>query len=109
MSARRDRPGTPDAGVPLVRALLADAAAAGCAARVVSATARDWASATFVGARHHIVIAVTGEGADGWTRHLPEADLPLWQHIVADLTIDAVTTVGEERHVTIAALTLVAA
>ena len=109
MSARRDGSDTPDACVPLVRALLADAAAAGCVARAVSETARDWASATFVGARHHIVIAVTGEGADDWARNLSEADLPLWRHIVADLTIDTVATVGEERHVTIAALTLVAA
>jgi len=109
MSARREPVDTPDANVPLVRALLVDAAAAGCAARVVSAAARDWASATFVGARHRIVIAVTGEGADGWIDGLPEAELPLWRHIVADLTVDAVVVTDDGRHVTIAALTLVAA
>jgi hypothetical protein len=106
MRARQDRP---DAGAPLMQALLADAAAAGCAARELSATAHDWASATFIGAQHRIVVAVAGEGAAGWIGGLPEAELRLWRHIVADLTIDAVAVADGEHVVTIGALTLVAA
>jgi len=105
----RARGEVPDAGAPLMRALLADAAAAGCIARAVSASARDWASATFVGAQHRIVLAVAGTGADDWVRQLPEADLPVWRHVVADLTVDAVAMEEGERRVTIAALVLVAA
>jgi hypothetical protein len=105
MTARRERA---DAGVLLVRALIADAAAAGCTAREVSATAHDWASATFVGMRHRIVLAVTGD-ADRWARALPEAEFRMWRHIVADLVVEAMESAGEERQVTIAALTLLAA
>ncbi len=105
MTARRERA---DAGVLLVRALIADAAAAGCTARELSASAHDWASATFVGMQHHVVMAVTGD-AERWAQTLPEVEFRMWRHIVADLVVEAIEEMGGERQVTIAALTLLAA
>lgn len=106
MSARRE---APDATVPLVRALLADAAAAGCVARELSVEARDWASATFVGTQAWVVLALAGAGVDDWLARLPEAELPLWRHMVADIVVDADAMVAGERQVELAVLTLVAA
>ncbi len=106
MRARRD---VPDATAPLIAALLADAAAAGCTARVLSVDTRDWASATFVGIQARVVLALAGKGGDDWLARLPEAELTLWRHVVADIAIDADAMVAGERRVTLAVLALVAA
>jgi hypothetical protein len=52
-----------------------------------------WASATFLGARHSVTLAVRGEDAltqaDMVRESLPEADFTLAGHIVADLSVDS--------------------
>lgn len=97
----------PDAGVRLERALLAHAAAAGCGATIADATWVRWASATFTGARHTLWLeAGTGTAFDRWLVDLPEADLAVRDHLVADLAVTAVTRADGEARVTIEALTL---
>ncbi|WP_374944872.1 hypothetical protein [Sphingomonas sp.] len=93
------------AGTKLARALLATAAAAGCAVRIVSATERSWASATFVGARHALSVeGVDSAALDGWLSALHDADLVLPGHMVADVSVERCD--GGAR---VTALTLVAA
>lgn len=79
-----------DVAVRLERTLVASAAAAGVALSVVEALATEWASATFVGARHHLRLALSGGAAVAdWLDALPEADLPMPGHLVADLIVTA--------------------
>jgi hypothetical protein len=78
-----------DAAVLLVRALRISARAAGAAMIVCATDERSWASATFAGVRHHIDLQVEPDAAtDDWLARLPEIDLPLRGHLVADLTLD---------------------
>lgn len=82
MSARND------AATLLERALLTSAGSNGVTLQVRSATMKRWASATFVGARH--VLAIEGDWRDAvsaWLRDLPEIDLPIRGHLVADLAV----------------------
>ncbi|MDB5668966.1 MAG: hypothetical protein JWL74_1916 [Alphaproteobacteria bacterium] len=55
-----------------------------------------WASVTFTGARHRLRLTLEGEGAVGaaadFLAALPELDLPIPGHIVADIAL-----VAEER------------
>lgn len=94
------------ASARLARALVQAAAAAGATAEVVSSTTRDWASATFVGARHRLVLAVLPSvSLDGWLAGLPTADVQLPGHLLAELVV-APEQASDARHVTIDALTL---
>ena len=56
----------------------------------------DWASVTFTGARHRLRVTLDGEGAVGaaadFLERLPDLDLPIPGHIVADIAL-----VAEER------------
>jgi hypothetical protein len=56
----------------------------------------DWASVTFTGARHRLRVTLEGEGAVGaaadFLERLPDLDLPMPGHIVADIAL-----VAEER------------
>jgi hypothetical protein len=56
----------------------------------------DWASVTFTGARHRLRVTLEGDGAVGaaadFLEQLPDLDLPLPGHIVADIAL-----VAEER------------
>lgn len=90
-----------DATTLLARALVADAARYGLALVVRDWRAHPWASATFVGARHVATLAVTGDAA-AWLARLPEADVPLRGHLVADLVVRA----GADGPVMLEALTL---
>lgn len=93
------------AGTKLTRALVASAAATGCAVRLVSACERPWASATFTGARHAIVLEAAASAAwNAWLAALPETEFALPGHVVADLAVERIA--GEAR---VAALTLVEA
>lgn len=66
-----------------------------------------WASVTFTGARHRMVIAVDDTPAtETWLAALPELDLPLRGHLVADLRVDAVEQDGSALHATIEILTV---
>ena len=65
----------------------------------------DWASVTFTGARHRLRAVLEGPGAVGtaadFLEAMPELDLPIPGHIVADIAL-----VGEERREGYAALEL---
>jgi len=79
----------PNAAVLLERAILAHAARCGLAARVSEARSTPWASATFAGARHRLVLEVGGNARE-WIDGLSEADLPIRLHLVADLAVSRV-------------------
>ncbi len=61
---------------------------------VVSKT-RDWASATFVGMQHDLSFACTADAA--LVDALPDVDLPMDGHFVADLRIGSVICGGSTR------------
>lgn len=96
-----------DAGTLLMRALRHAAAAAGCGIAIESLAARPWSSATFTGTRHHVVLtAAPSPALDAWIERLPEAELTMRGHLVADLVVDADVEEGGVRRLTIAVLTL---
>ena len=91
----------PDAATLLERALVAHALAAGCAVEVTAIDSARWASATFVGARHLVALTVTSAPAlYDWLSGLPEADLVLRGHLVADLVVEHI--LREDQMVTLA-------
>lgn len=102
------RPQRRDCQGRLVTALLA---LAGDGASLETATLRPWCSATFIGAQHRLTLRLAGADAlrraDRLANGLPEAELSLPGHIVADLAVDGIRT-GEEGTVLIdlAALTI---
>ena len=63
---------------------------------VESLSCTPWASVTFAGARHELRVTLEGQGALGaasdFLAEMPEIDLPLRGHIVADLAL-----IAEER------------
>lgn len=78
-------------GARLERALLASAAHAGCAITIAAIDGVPWSSATFTGARHLVAIeGPAGPAMLGWIAALPEADLPVRGHLVADLRVCAI-------------------
>lgn len=92
------RPSTPraqrrDCHGRLVVALLA---LAGEGARIDDAGFRPWCSATFLGAQHRVALRIAGKDArtraDQLAHNLPEAELVIPGHIVADAAVDAVTS-----------------
>lgn len=98
----------PDAGTLLIRALRANAATAGVAIHVDSIACTPWASATFIGTRHRLTIAADPvPGLRDWIDGLPDAEFAMRGHIVADLSVECVETIGDREHVTIAVLTLI--
>jgi len=94
-------PPAADAATLLSRALLADARGHGLTLVVDSWRAHPWASATFVGDRHAALLAIAGD-ADAWLRALPECELAVRGHLVADLTV----TCRADGMVALEALTL---
>jgi len=81
----------PDPGTALVRALEADARRAGCQVRMNASDWTRWASATFTGARHELTLeAGESDALDAWLAELPEADLPIRGHLVADIVVTSV-------------------
>jgi len=78
----------PDAGTLLVRGLEADSHRANCPVRAIESTWTRWASATFNGARHELTLEAADSSAlDAWLDALPEANLPLRGHLVADIVV----------------------
>ena len=72
----------------LSRALCRAADAAGVRVEVVAASASDWASATFVGARHQMRLAASASPAlDAWLALLPTADIVMPGHVLAELSV----------------------
>ncbi|MBO9579809.1 MAG: hypothetical protein J7498_02855 [Sphingobium sp.] len=90
------RPSTPraqrrDCHGRLIAALLALAGEAS----IDDAGFRPWCSATFLGAQHRFTLRIAGKSAhsraDQLVRDLPETELTIPGHIVADVVVDAVT------------------
>ena len=97
----------PDAGVLLERALDRHGAQRGIDLSIVSASWTRWASATFAGARHELLLTATPSPAlDAWIAELPEAEFVLRGHLVADLTVESRTRVGDRVELKIAVLTV---
>ena len=98
----------PDAGTLLIRGLRGHAGAAGVTMNVATIACTPWASATFVGTQHQLtILADPVPGLRDWIDGLPEAEFAMRGHIVADLTVDRVETIGDREHVMIAVLTLI--
>lgn len=97
----------PDAGVLLERALLRHAAQCGIDLSIVSASWTRWASATFAGARHALLLAAAPSDAlNDWIAGLPEAEFALRQHLVADLVVESRTRICDRVEVGIGVLTV---
>lgn len=97
----------PDAGVLLERALLRHAAQRGIDLSIVSASWTRWASATFAGARHALLLTAPPSPAlDAWIADLPEAEFALRGHLVADLTVESRTRVSDRVELNIGVLTV---
>lgn len=97
----------PDAGSLFGRAIERDARRVGCTVTLARTESTRWASATFIGARHHLSL----DGADdaaftAWLASLPEVDLPMRGHLVADLEIVSVTRAAGRASVSVEALTV---
>ena len=98
----------PDAGTLLIRALRGHAAATGLTMHVESIACTPWASATFVGTLHRLTVAaVPVPGLRDWIDALFEAEFAMRGHIVADLVVERIDSIGDREHVTIAVLTLI--
>lgn len=65
---------------------------AGANSSVIATSTRPWASATFVGAQHRIILRMTGSdrqtSAKLFVEQLPEAEFSIPGHIVADACLD---------------------
>lgn len=91
----------------LRHALAANARAADATITITRSMATHWASATFSGARHEIDLsAIASDPVERWLEELPETELTLAGHLVADLKIVAVRQVGNELTMTIEVLTV---
>ena len=90
----------------LERAVSAHAACAGVALTIDDIRSTRWASATFVGARHRLVVTIKGVGAHDWLANLAEADLPMPGHLVADLVVVDQRRSGTASTATIEVLTV---
>lgn len=105
--SRLGTPRGPDADMLLRHVVLRNAAEAGCNVTVDVTGMTRWASATFAGARHRLTLC--GEDAaalDAWVAGLPEADLPLRRHLVADVAVLAILRAHGQATVEIEALTV---
>ncbi|GAA0673483.1 hypothetical protein FHT00_001542 [Sphingomonas insulae] len=73
----------------IARALAASAARHGVAIALRHVAERPWSSATFTGARLTLALDLDGGDPAGWLAALPEEDLPVPGHLVADLVVVA--------------------
>ena len=97
----------PDAATLLLRAIMASAHDANCAITIGDSDWTRWASATFSGARHAISIETNASPAfEAWMMALPDAELELRGHLVADLLIIAVHCVAQRITVQLKVLTV---
>ncbi|WP_343518760.1 hypothetical protein [Sphingomonas sp.] len=96
-----------DAGTQLERALLRDAAAEGIMLTTLATDGTQWASVTFTGTRHRITIAAIGSPLlDRWLAALPDAEIQLRGHLVADLVVAGERRGGERVEIELEALTV---
>ena len=101
-----------DAHAGLLRHLQARLARAGLAAELQASHSERWASATFTGARHRFHFAAAGlaESVDARiarvAAELGEHDLPLPDHIVADIALLPHSTEPDGMRFEVEALTV---
>lgn len=95
-----------DAATLLLRAFRLSAASHGVTIERAAIADRPWASATFEGVRHTVRLDLDGERARSWLALLPEAELPMRGHIVADLAIDRVADRAGGASADLAVLTI---
>lgn len=94
-------------GPQLARAIEAQAARQGGAVTAEPMTASRWASITFSGARHRLRLRVpSSRWAEQWLEALPESEVGLSGHLVADLSVDIVRRDAGRIEAEIAVLTL---
>jgi hypothetical protein len=80
----------PDAATALLRALGERLAGAGAVYRVEELRCRSWASVTFTGARHKLVLWIEGEDSAGrFLDGIEEAEFSLPLHILADISVES--------------------
>ena len=79
--------GRANAAIRLERAMIRHAAHAGVDLTIGDTASTAWASATFLGARHRLNLAMAGAAARDWLADLAEADLPIPGHLVADVAV----------------------
>ncbi|KQM61537.1 MULTISPECIES: hypothetical protein [unclassified Sphingomonas] len=96
----------PDATTLLERRLRIAAEAMGVSIAITASDQTGWASATFNGARHRLTLTSGDAGFAPWLAGLPEADLPLRGHLVADLIVTGQSTLPDGPAATIEALTV---
>ncbi|QIG81099.1 hypothetical protein [Stakelama tenebrarum] len=97
----------PDAATQFERALLAQAARAGCPLTLVESDWTRWASATFNGARHVVTVSAPASSAlERWLEELPEAEFALRNHLVADVAVTVQRRCADAVTATVEALTV---
>lgn len=97
----------PDAATLLMRALTASADRAGCPVEIQATEWTRWASATFTGARHTLKLSAPPSPAlTAWIAALPEAEIALRGHLVADLSVVAARHAGDAITVELEILTV---
>jgi len=91
----------------LARAIENAARIADCRVEVQPVAATRWASATFAGARHKLVLrAQNAVMLDRWLAQLPDGDFAIRGHLVADLVTQAVRREGGTVEAELEILTL---
>lgn len=96
-----------EASALLRRAVERSADAAGVTLTVRRSDSTRWASATFAGARHELTVLLEeGATATGWLDALPDLDLPMRGHLVADLKIVRTAPAADGREVVLEVLTV---
>jgi hypothetical protein len=97
----------PDAATALLRALGDRLAGAGADYRVEELRCRSWASATFTGARHQLVLLVEGEeSAERFLSGIEEAEFALPLHILADISVESKERSEDGVRIALEALTV---
>lgn len=96
----------PDPTTLLERRLRIAAEAAGVSIAIPESVWTPWASATFNGARHRLTLRSDDAGFAPWLATLPDAELPLRGHLVADLIVTGGTAGPDGSMATIEVLTV---
>lgn len=94
-------------GTALVGAIQANAKRAGVDITLVSSDWTRWASASFTGARHQLVVAAAeSPEMDTWLTEMPEGEYPIRGHLVADMLVQSVGRADGVATISLEALTV---
>jgi hypothetical protein len=100
----------PAAGDALKRALRVHFVHLGAAVAIESLASRPWASITFSGERHRLVLCIPGPGAaaaaDAFLDGLAERDFALSGHVLADIVLAERCDEDEQVRLILEALTV---